>query len=118
DVPGNLDHNAVRQVRDVILILNIEMPAIHAAGFQAFDDVAAVFFAAILRADLGRGFLQPVGEIGLEPVPPFRADAQVAAGFAVDPHAHVDPLSDLVGALAIPRDVFAEVSVGFGGVVA
>ena len=49
-----------------------------------------------------RLFLQPVGEVGLKPVAPFGADAQIAAGLAVDPAGEVDPLVDFFGALAIP----------------
>ena len=55
-------------------------------------------------------------EIGFEPVAALGRVAQVAAGLAVDPVAHVDPAVDLVGALAIPGQVFAEVAVALGGI--
>ena len=67
------------------LVDDVEMPAIDAPGFQPLDDVRAVFLAAVLRADHRRLCLHPVREIGLEPVAPFGADAQIAARFAVDP---------------------------------
>ena len=65
-----------------------------------------------------RGFGHPVGEVLLEPAAPFGTQAQVAAGLAEDPGAQVDPVADLVRALAEPGHVLAQVAVGLGGVAA
>ncbi len=50
------------------LIGDIEVPTIGASGLECLDDVAAVFFASPFGRDGRWIFLQPVGEIGLEPV--------------------------------------------------
>ena len=73
--------------------------------------------AATVSADARRLFLEPVGEIRLEPVAPFGANAQIAAGLAVDPAVQADPVVDLVRPLAIPGHILAEMAVGLGGVI-
>ena len=64
------------------------------------------------------GLGHPLGELGLEPVAALGADAEVAAGLAVDPAPQVDPVVDLVEPLAVPGHVLAEMAVGLGAVVA
>src|SRR5690606_2799938 len=117
-IAGDLDHTTVGQVGNMVLVDHVEEAAIGAPSLQPFDDVGAMFFAALLRADHRRLFGEPVGEVGFEPVAPLSADAQIAARLAVDPPRQVDPLGDLVDALAIPGHIFADMAVGFGGVIA
>lgn len=76
-----------------------------------------MFFAAVLGGYFGGLFLHPVGEIGFEPGSAFGADAEVSAGFTVDPVGEVDPVFDFVGAFSVPGEILAEVAVGFGAVV-
>src|SRR5205809_3648911 len=77
-----------------------------------------MLFAALVRCDYRWLFPQPVGKVRLEPVPAFRTDTQVATGFPVDPPGQVDPLWDLVGALAVPRQILAQVSIGLRTIIA
>src|SRR5436309_10220442 len=77
-----------------------------------------MLFAALVWRDYRWLFLQPVGEVRLEPVPAFRTDTQVATGFPVDPPGQVDPLWNLFRALAVPRQILAQVSIGLRTVIA
>src|SRR4051812_2643638 len=77
-----------------------------------------MLFAALFGADDGWFLLEPVGVIGFKPVAPFGTDAQIAARFTIDPIRKVDPLVDFCRAFAIPGYIFADMAVGFGGVVA
>lgn len=95
---------------------DVEMPVISPARFQRFDDIAPMLLAPVSR-NLGRLLLQPIRKIRLEPTPALRADAQIAARLAVDPVRQIDPLPDLFRPLAIPRQIFAEMSVGFRAVI-
>jgi hypothetical protein len=88
------------------LVDHVEVAPVGAAGFQSLDDVGAVLFRALFGRELRRVLLHPVGEVGLEPVPALGADAQIAAGLAVDPGGQINPLVDLIEALAVPGQVF------------
>ena len=117
DITGNLHHAASGQIRNISAIRHIEMPAVDAPGFQPLDDIRAVLQAAVGGADLGWFFLQPIGEIRLEPVAPLGADSQIAAGLAQYPAIQADPVRDLIGSLAIPRHVLAQMPVRLGRVI-
>ena len=77
-----------------------------------------MLFAALVWCDYRWLFLQPVRKVRLEPVPAFRTDTQVATGFPIDPPGQVDPLWNLVGALAVPRQILAQMSVGLRTIIA
>ena len=102
----------------MVLVRQIKVAAVDPTCFQRFNNVGAMLFAALVGADHGRLLFEPVGEIGLEPVAPFGADAQITTRLTVDPTGEIDPVVDLFRALAIPGHIFADVAVGFGGVVA
>src|SRR2546423_12570719 len=70
-----------------------------------------MLFAALVWCDYRWLFLQPVRKVRLEPVPAFRTDTQVATGFRIDPPGQVDPRWNLVGTLAVPRQILAQMSI-------
>ena len=95
------------QVGDDAVVADVEVAAIDAAGLQRLDDVAGVLVGALVLGERLAGLVEELREVGLEPVAALGRVAQVAAGLAVDPVAHVDPVADLVGALAVPGQVLA-----------
>src|SRR5690606_24681191 len=86
------------------------------AGFHRLDNVAGVLTGALVLAERLVGLLLEHREISLEPVAALGGVAQIAAGLAMDPVAHVDPAADLLGTLAIPGQVFGKVAVALGGI--
>ena len=114
----NFHHAVVRQIGDDAIVDDVEVPTIYSAGLDGLNDPAAVLLGTlVLCVDLGR-LLQPVGKISLEPVAAFGTYTEIAAGFAIDPNAQVDPTTDFVGTLAVPRYVLGQVTVGLGGEIA
>ena len=94
------------------------MPAVGPPGLERLDDVGAVLLRALFGDEPVRRSREPVREVRLEPVPPLPADAEIPARLAVGPAARViEPLVDLLGILAVPRDVLGQVPVRFGGIV-
>ena len=82
------------------------MAAIDAVGLQRLEDVAGVLVGTLGRVDRLRRRFEELRIFRLEPVAGLGGVAEIAAGFAVDPVRHVDPARDLVGALAVPGQIF------------
>ncbi|MNI98056.1 hypothetical protein D3C73_1568240 [compost metagenome] len=70
-----------------------------------------MLFPAVLRSVFQGRVLHPVRKIGLEPVTALRTYPQVSAGLPVNPAPEVDPVHDLIAALAVPGHVFAQMAV-------
>src|SRR5581483_239250 len=85
DIAWDLDDAAVGQIRDVVLINDIEVSPVHTSSLKRLDDVRTMLLAALLLLDHRRIGLEPVGKVCLKPVTPLGADAQVPTGLAVDP---------------------------------
>ena len=94
------------------------MSAIHASSLERLDDVGPVFIRAGFGCELLGLFLHPVWKVGLKPCPAFRTYTQIAARLAINPAGEVNPVHDFAWTLAIPREVFREVAIRFGAVVA
>ena len=94
------------------------MAAIYASRLKRLDDVRAMFIRTGFRRELLRLFLHPVWKVGLKPCPPFGTNAQITARLPIYPAGEVNPVHDFAWTLAVPGEVFGEVPVGFGAVVA
>ena len=114
DEARRLDDGVRREIGDDAVVLDVEMAAIGATRLERLDDVAGVLVGA--RGDIDRllRLLEKDREVGLEPIARFDAIAEIAAGLAVDPVGHVDPATDLLRPLAIPRQIFGQVAVALG----
>ena len=82
---GHFDNAVVGQVGDAAVVDHVEVAAVHTAGLDGLNDVAAVFLTALVHGVNLRRLLEPVGKVGFKPVAALGAHAQVSAGFTVDP---------------------------------
>ena len=111
NVAGNFHDGVRRQVRYRASVNDVEMTTIYFSRFEGFDDIRAVLLASFCAIKRERLFFHPVREIGLEPVPSFGANAQIAPGFSIDPDIGVDPVRDFIGPFPVPGQVLAQVAV-------
>ncbi|MNQ92906.1 hypothetical protein D3C85_1083450 [compost metagenome] len=87
------------------------MPTVDSARLQSLDDIRSMLLAAILRRVLHGRLLHPVRKIRLEPVASFLTHPQITTCLPVDPSTQIDPLSDLLWTLPVPRHILAQVSI-------
>lgn len=77
-----------------------------------------MLFTPLIWSNYRRIFLEPVGEISLEPIATFRADTQIASRLTIDPRGEINPVIDFLWTFSILGYIFADVAVRFGCVVA
>ena len=88
------------------------MSAIHASCLKTLNNIGAMLFTAFLGCVNKCLILHPVRKLRFEPVASLRANTQIPTCLPINPARQINPLWNLLDALAIPRKILAQMSIG------